>query len=116
MPKPVATDIEARKSALVRGALLVVAAMGAGTLLLIAAGRLGWLAAPGAARPVSSIIVVAALAVLAMGVRTLWREAFARRFDGVGLVALALTLSATLSLALFIAILALIWLGGSWLE
>lgn len=116
MSKPAPADLEARKSALVRGAVFVVAAMGAGTLLLAAAGRLGWLATPGAARPLSSAIVVATLAALAAGVRTLWRGAFARRFDAVGAVALALTMSATLSFALFSAILALVWLGGAWLE
>jgi len=105
-----------RKATLVRGAVYAVSAMAGGTLLLLAAGRFGWLATPAVARPASTVIILATLVALLVGVRTLWRGAFARRFDGVGLVALALTLSATLSFALFSVILVLIWLGGSWLE
>lgn len=107
---------EVRKAALVRGAVYSVGAMATGTVLLIGAGRLGWLATPTLARPLSTAIVVATLAGLLIGVRTLVRDAFAKRFDAVGLVALALTVSATVSFALFGAILALVWLGGSWLE
>lgn len=104
-----------RRTDITRGALLVVGAMAGGTTLLLAAGRLGWLATRTSARPISSLIMLAAMATLAAGVRRLWR-ARAGRFDGIGLLALALTLSAALSLALFAAILFLIWAGGSWLE
>lgn len=116
MPKPDPAELEVRKAALVRGALSAVGAMAAGTTLLIGAGRFGWLATPTLARPASTVIILATLVALLGGVRTLWRGAFARRFDAVGWVALALMVSATLSFALFSAILALIWLGGSWLE
>lgn len=95
--------------------LTTVGALAGGTLLLMLAGRLGWLATPRTARPMSSAVMLAAMAGLAVGIRQLNR-ARDRRFDGFGLIALATMLSAGLSFVLFVVMLGLIWLGGSWLD
>lgn len=117
MPAPAcpAPPSSERKRAFRRGVLTTIGALVIGPVLLVVTGRLGLLQGQTNARLASTLILLGSLATAWIGLSYL-RRTRDGQWDGLAVLALAVMATAFLTLLMFAALLALLWLGGSWLE
>lgn len=110
-----AAEASYRRRALIQSSLALVCGMILGPAVLYALAQSGGLGTAATAPYRSSAILLASLVALGWGILRA-KKARCGVMDGPGLVAVALMIAGAMSALTYLALLAMLWLGGSWLE